>query len=279
MRSKDECGALQGIESSPQCRDIEIRISPRDRCFHAAPVNLLESYTPPSLGAPTVTQYQFNFASQPTTVTRADAQQITWTYDAAGRPATLTTPSGVTTYTYNPTTGQLASLASPSGGLVYSYDGALQKGETASGFTVGAVSWDYDASFRVTTERVNGANPITFTYDTDSPLTGAGAVTYTRRATDGLLLTATLGSTATAFSYNGFGRGDERDDDAQRRGALRRRLYARCRRPHRYAGRDDRRRDGDRSVRLRPRGSIDHGDATATCWRRTPTTPTAIAPA
>lgn len=44
------------------------------------------------------------------------------------------------------------------------------------------MTWNYDASFRVTTERINGANPITFAYDTDSLLTGAGSLTYTRRA-------------------------------------------------------------------------------------------------
>jgi YD repeat-containing protein len=39
------------------------------------PVNLLEQYTAPSVGpTPTTTQYQFNLAKQPTTVTRADGE-------------------------------------------------------------------------------------------------------------------------------------------------------------------------------------------------------------
>jgi YD repeat-containing protein len=62
--------------------------------------------------------------------------------------------------------------------------------------------WD---DLRITSERINGADPIAFGYDNDNLLTSAGAVSYTRRADDGLLLAATLGSTATAFDYNDFG--------------------------------------------------------------------------
>ena len=168
----------------------------------------------------------------------------------AGRPATLTTPTGATTYSYHATTGQLAS---PSGGLAYSYDGALQTAETFSGFTAGAVAWDYDASFRVTTERVNGANPITFAYDNDSLLTTAGALVYTRRATDGVLLTGTLGTTATTFTYSNFG---ELATEETRRGAtvLYRGAYTR----------DDGGRISDRTSRprLTPYGSDDCGF----CW-------------
>jgi RHS repeat-associated protein len=169
------------------------------------PVNLLESYTPPNVGAPGVTQFQFNLAKQPSTVTRADGQSITWVYDAAGRPATMTAPTGTTSYAYNPTTGQLDSLTSPSGVLAYSYDGGLLTSETASGFTAGTVSRNYDTSFRPATERINGANAIAFGYDADSLLTSAGTLTYARRGTDGLLLSATLGSAVTTFTYSNFG--------------------------------------------------------------------------
>lgn len=182
-------------------------LTPPGRPAHTmayTPANLLETYTAPSVGSPTVTRYQFNVAKQPTSVTRADGQQIAWLYDGAGRPQTTTTPTGVTTLGYHPITGQLASLGSASGELAYSYDGRLQTAEAASGFTAGVVSWNYDTSFRITTERINGANPIAFTYDADSLLTGAGAVSYTRRADDGLLLTATLGSAVTTFTYSNF---------------------------------------------------------------------------
>ncbi|MBY0495295.1 MAG: chitobiase/beta-hexosaminidase C-terminal domain-containing protein, partial [Cyanobacteria bacterium] len=106
--------------------------------------DLLDTYTAPPAPDAAVTQYAFNRAKQPAAVLRADGQSITWTYDGAGRPATLTTPTGDTTYAYDAATGQLATVASPAGGLSYSYDGALQIGETASGVTTGAVTWNYD---------------------------------------------------------------------------------------------------------------------------------------
>jgi len=89
--------------------------------------------------------------------------------------------------------------------VTYSYDGLLLTAESSTGFLTGAVSWGYDASFRVTSERVNGASLISFGYDTDSLLTSVGALAYTRRASDGLLLTATLGGTATTLTYSNFG--------------------------------------------------------------------------
>ena len=76
---------------------------------------------------------------------------------------------------------------------------------TRSGVTTGGISWDYDASFRVTAEHVNAANTITFGYDADDLLTSAGALAYTRRADDGRTLTATLGSAVTSFTYSHFG--------------------------------------------------------------------------
>jgi RHS repeat-associated protein len=183
-------------------------LTPPGRPEHAMTytgANLLEQYTAPAAPTTSVTQYEFNRAQQPTTVTRADAQQITWSYDDAGRPTTLTTPTGVTTYGYSPTTGQLTSLTSPSGGLAYSYDGSLQTAETFSGAVSGAVTWDYDAFFRVSAERIRGANQIAFQYDNDGLLTRAGALTYSRDAATGLLTNANLGSTLSSFAYNDFG--------------------------------------------------------------------------
>ena len=54
-------------------------LTPPGRPAHTmtyTPTNLLETYTAPSVGGPTVTQYQFNLEKQPTTVTRADGQQM-----------------------------------------------------------------------------------------------------------------------------------------------------------------------------------------------------------
>ena len=81
-------------------------------------VDRLESYKAPSAGgtAPE-TRFAFNLAGLPTSVTRADGQELRWTYDAIGRLAELRTPDGNTTYEYQTGTGQLAGLTSQSSTL------------------------------------------------------------------------------------------------------------------------------------------------------------------
>ena len=122
----------------------------------------------------------------------------------------------MTTYAYHATTGKLSTLTSPAGGLTYSYDGPLQTGETFAGFVAGSVTWNYDSRFQVSNESINGANSITFGYDNDGLLTGAGNLTYTRDSANGLLTAATLGGTATTFTYSNFG---ELATEETRRGA------------------------------------------------------------
>jgi len=54
-------------------------VTPPGRPAHAftlTPVDLLETYDPPPVGAPTPTSYSYNLARQPTQVTRPDGQ---WT--------------------------------------------------------------------------------------------------------------------------------------------------------------------------------------------------------
>ena len=170
------------------------------------PVDQLQQYTAPTVGGITpTTQYQFNLATQPTLVTRADGQQIEFTYDTAGRLTELETPTGSTTYAYDGTTGQLTTLTAPAATLTYAYDGGLQTSETIAGVVAGVVEWDYDHDFRVVTERVLGGNAATYAYDDDGLMTQAGAVTYTRDTANGLLTGATIGGTTSAFTHNSFG--------------------------------------------------------------------------
>jgi RHS repeat-associated protein len=69
----------------------------------------------------------------------------------------------------------------------------------------GSVNWTYDANYRKTSQSVNGGQTINFSYDNDDLLTGAGAMTLTRDATNGLLSGTTLGTTTEAMTYNSLG--------------------------------------------------------------------------
>jgi RHS repeat-associated protein len=69
----------------------------------------------------------------------------------------------------------------------------------------GSVEVGYDTDFRVVKQKVNDVDSVSFQYDNDGLLTGAGALTLTRSSTNGLLTGTTLGSVTTSLGYNGFG--------------------------------------------------------------------------
>ena len=165
-------------------------------------VDLLASYTAPGN---VTTTFSYNLDRDLTNITRPDALQLNFAYDAAGRLQTLTVPSGAYAYAYSPTTGQLTGITAPGGGvLAYQYDGFLRTRQTWTGAVVGNVAYTFDNNFRVSSQSVNNANTINFTYDNDDLLTGAGALTLTRNAQTGLLATTVLNNVNDALSYNGF---------------------------------------------------------------------------
>src|SRR5262249_6783554 len=157
------------------------------------------------VGVGNQTVYAYNLDRQLTTITRPDAQTLTFTYDAAGRRSTLTIPDGQYTYAYSGSTGHLASITAPDGGtLSYSYDGGLLTGITWAGTVAGGVSRTFDTFFRLSSESIDGANTVTFQYDNDGLLTAAGALTLSRNAQNGLLTGTTLGGVTDTRTYDGF---------------------------------------------------------------------------
>jgi RHS repeat-associated protein len=174
--------------------------------FAFTPVDLLASYTPPSIGTglPS-TQYAYDVDQRLTSVTRPDGVAIAYGYDASGRLASTTYPQGVLSRTYSPTTGQLAALVSPGGeALTYSYDGFLRNGLTWSGLVPGAVTFGFDSSFRITSQTVDG-QAIALGYDADSLLTQAGALTVNHDPQNGRVAGTTLGAVTDAYSYDSNG--------------------------------------------------------------------------
>jgi len=184
-------------------------ITPPGRPAHTftySPVDLLATYTPPAVVGTGPTQFAYNLDKQLTTITRPDALAINFAYDSAGRLSTLTTPSGTYTHTYSGTTGNLTGLTAPGGQtLAFTYDGALPTSTTWSGTVAGSVSHSFNNFFLPASQSVNGANTINLTYDNDNLLTGAGSLTITRHAQNGLITGTTLNSVTDARGYNGFG--------------------------------------------------------------------------
>jgi YD repeat-containing protein len=119
--------------------------------------------------------------------------------------STVTLPTGSITYAYNGATGHLASILAPSGEIqTYGYDGSLLTGATWFGPISGSITTMYDGLFRVSSQTVDGANLINYSYDPDSLLTQAGLLTLTHDPQNGLLAGSFLGSVSDAWTYNGF---------------------------------------------------------------------------
>ena len=170
--------------------------------FTYSPVNLLASYNAPGN---VTTTFGYNLDRDLTNITRPDALQLSFAYDSAGRLQTLTVPNGNYTYAYSGTTGQLTSITAPGGSVLsYQYDGFLPTRQTWTGAVAGNVAQTFDNNFRVTSQSVNNANTINFTYDNDDLLTGAGALTFTRNAQTGLISGTALSNVSDTRTYNGF---------------------------------------------------------------------------
>ncbi len=167
----------------------------------------LTSYVAPNLGTgSSTTSYQYNADSDVARITRPDGLELNYAYDTGGRLQTVTVPNGSYGYSYDAVTGNLSNMTAPGGGtLAFQYDGFLPTRETSTGTVAGNVSQTFDDSFRVTSQSVNDASTVTFSYDNDNHLTAAGSLSLTRNAANGLLSGTALVNVTDTIIYNGFG--------------------------------------------------------------------------
>jgi RHS repeat-associated protein len=178
-------------------------------------VDLTARYKPPLLNSDsTVTRYLYDLDQRLWNTIRPDSIAVSVFYDSLGcgtcgsasRPKTIIFDRGTLNFAYNATTGLLDSLSAPGGNaLTYNYDGTLPKKVTWSGEVQGSVEVTYDNDFRVTSQKVNGGNSVSFQYDQDGLLKTAGGLTITRDTQNGRITGTTLSSVTTGQAYNNFG--------------------------------------------------------------------------
>jgi RHS repeat-associated protein len=175
--------------------------------FDYTPIDQVASYRPPDIGiGDTSTAFAYDADRELRTVTLPDGQRIDLGYDVGGRPSTLDFSRGRISYTYDPTRFNLTRISSPDGvGLGYHYDGPLVTQVVWTGPVSGTVEYAYDNNLRVTTQRINGTQPVTFSYDADGLLTAAGALTLVRDPQSGLVTGTALAGIAERTTYNEFG--------------------------------------------------------------------------
>jgi YD repeat-containing protein len=183
--------------------------------FSYTPGDLLASYDPPApAGVPDpTTTYAYNLERDITMVARPDGLEIGYQYDPAGRPtyinlpASYGVPAEAVSLAYVTTTGQVLVTHHSGGvGTSQAHDGFLVTGETVSGNTPApiALSRGYDNDFRLASESVGGAFPVSFSYDADNLLTQAGVLASTRNPRNRVLSGTTIGTVTDVWTYNGF---------------------------------------------------------------------------
>jgi RHS repeat-associated protein len=182
--------------------------------FAHTPVDLPSRYDPPLLAGTGATAYSYDRERRPLEIARPGGVALDLTYDDAGRWSTLTTPEGVFTAAYEAGNGLLESISGPDGALHYAYDpNLLLTGVTWQGTAVtGSVAWTFDGDLALSTETVPcptlftvACAPVTFTYDDDKLLTGAGAMTLTRDPGNGALTATSAGVLADELTYDQHG--------------------------------------------------------------------------
>jgi RHS repeat-associated protein len=170
-------------------------------------LNLRASYMPPDIGIGTTeTLRTYNADGSLLSIFRPDGESIEFNYDAVGRLGAITVPEGTISVGYDLVTGAMLSLNTPGGqSNQFVRDGHLLTGELWSGPIAGSVEHIFDNNFRVVARTVNSSSAITFDYDQDGLLTGAGELIVQRDLQNGLLTGTTLNDVVTSVGNNEYG--------------------------------------------------------------------------
>src|SRR5258707_2339653 len=189
-------------------------VTPPGRPAHAfdyTPVDLTQDYIPPFAGdSARSTRYQYNLDNDLTDVIRPDSLPdgqasgiIHIEYGTntcgcgglTGLPKSITFDRGQLKFAYDTTRGNLKSIISPSNDtLSYTFDGSLLTKEAWAGTVNGNVQYTYDNNFRVTKQKINTTDSVTFSYDKDGWLKKAGALSIGRSSQSGLVTADTVGN-------------------------------------------------------------------------------------
>ena len=178
--------------------------------FNYNAFDLEGQYTPPVVSGVTTPQtvYAYNLDKELELVTRPDGQVLDFQYNATtGQLDSVLIPGGSYQYIYLPSSGQLNTIVSPDAvTLGYGYDGFLLTDIDWSGAVAGSLDVTYNNDFLISQRCVNTTSCISFAYDNDNLLTGAGLLSLSRDPQRGGLITdTTLSDTTTSRIYNSFG--------------------------------------------------------------------------
>jgi RHS repeat-associated protein len=110
------------------------------------------------------------------------------------------------TFLYDTIKGLVTGVISPNGdSLSYQYDGTLPMNVNWTGSVNGNIKVRYNNDMKVLAETINNKDSVNFVYDKDGLLTNAGALKLKSSTANNLLLSDTLGTVVTNYTYTSFG--------------------------------------------------------------------------
>ncbi len=162
-------------------------------------VNLNSSYQTPVSGS---YSYVYDRDRRLTQVNFPSGKQIENIY-ANGTLEQIQTPEGNIDLTYL-CGNKVDTITKGTEAITYGYDGALVTVENLSGTLNDGLSYGYDDDFNLTSFTYAGAT-ISYSYDNDGLLTGAGSFTIGRNAANGLPESVTGAALNLSRAFNGYG--------------------------------------------------------------------------
>jgi len=168
-------------------------------------LNQLSGYTLPSVdGAPSSWTLDYDAFGRPLALSSPEGESATFIYDTLGRLERATVggaASSETSSTWTAAGYPQAFTEADGDSLEFTYDGNLIVESTARGAFTATVARDYDSARRVSARRINGAHEVTFAYDNDGLLIGAGGLDLVRAAPTGRIDRLVVGQLTETRSY------------------------------------------------------------------------------
>jgi RHS repeat-associated protein len=176
-----------------------------DHSFGYNLVNLNSSYNTPLSGS---YSYIYDRDRRLTQVNFPSGKQISNFYNN-GNLEQIQTPEGNVDLAYSCST-KVDSITKGLESILYDYDGSLVTGETLTGTLDKSLDYTYNSDFNLSSFTYAGG-AVSYTYDNDGLLTGAGGYSITRNAGNGLPEAVTGGTLSLSRTFNGYGEVEAQD--------------------------------------------------------------------
>jgi RHS repeat-associated protein len=154
---------------------------PAHRFSYDAAGRLSEYFPPGSAGAGQPVRYQYDLGGRLVAIEQSQVSSLALSYSESGKLLRLASGEYWSQRDYDAESGLLTTVTTSTGAEIrYAFEGFLHERTSIEGPFRSDVSAEFDANFRRETLVVKGGEPVSFSYDQDGLLTGAGPLAIER---------------------------------------------------------------------------------------------------